>query len=294
MPSQSRERIRRMRTCLLSVAVGAQISRLYAPALASYSYTPLSTYSSYSTPLPSYSYAPLLSAYASAPVTSSYYPIAASFSQPLSPREQSVMNVVKGVNYALSLENLESAFYRAVNGVLRSDSDYLALASNNGERFNLAVLHSRFLEIGAHEDAHVVTLTNLVSSLCSLIPTVPNCAPVSACTYTFDLGNVNTIVATADLLENTGVKAYDGAISSLIQPTPLSLDGSLTSASIVEAAATVATVEARHAAFLSTIRGLDPFPQAQDTPTKPNEILCAASKFVVNPSTCPVFNTVAC
>ena len=208
-----------MRTFLLYVAVGAQISPLYAPALASYSYTPL--YSSYSTPLPSYSYAPLLSTYASAPVTSSYYSIATSFSQSLSPREQSVMNVVKGVNYALSLEHLESAFYRAVNGVLRSNSDYQRLVPRNGERFNPAVLRSRFLEIGAHENAHVVTLTNLVSSLCSLIPTVLNCAPVSACTYAFDLGNVNTIVATADLLENTGVKAYDGAISSLIQPTPL-------------------------------------------------------------------------
>jgi len=204
------------------------------------------------------------------------------------------MNVVKGVNYALSLENLESAFYRAVNRVLSSDSDYLGLAANNGERFNLNVLHSRFLEIGSHEDAHVVTLTNLVSTLCSLIPGVPNCAPVSACTYTFDLGNVNTIVATADLLENTGVQAYDGAISSLIQATPLSLDGTVTSASIVEAAATVATVEARHAAFLRTIRGLDPFPQAQDTATKPNDILCAARKFVTDYSTCAVFNTATC
>lgn len=227
-------------------------------------------------------------------MVSSYYPVVSSFSQPQTAREQSVLNVVKGVNYALSLEHLESAFYRGVNGVLRSDSDFYRLSSQNGERFNLGVLRSRFLEIGAHEDAHVVTLTNLVNSLCSLVPGTPNCAPVSACTYSFDLSNVNTIASTADLLENTGVKAYDGAISSLIQPTPLSLDGTLVSASIVEAAATIATVEARHAAFLSTIRGLNPFPQATDTPTKPNDILCAASGFVVNPSTCPVFNTAVC
>lgn len=230
-----------------------------------------------------------------------YWPLVGSPQQFLGAREQAVLNVVKGVNYALALEHLESAYYRAANSILSSDSDYARLSSNNGERFNLAVLHARFVEIGSHEDAHVVTLTNLVSSLCSLIPTVPNCAPVSACTYTFELGNtaafdksINTIVATAELLENTGVKAYDGAISSLIQTTPLSPDGSLDSASIVEAAATIATVEARHAAFLSTIRGMNPFPQAQDTPVKPNAILCIARQFIVNPSTCAVFNTAAC
>jgi len=235
-----------------------------------------------------------------APQTSTISYSQPSFASPvLGAREQAVLNVVQGVNYALTLEHLEDVFYRNVNSLFSNDADYLGLTSSNGERFNAAVVHARVREIGSHESSHVVTLTNLVNSLCSLIPTVPNCAPVSECTYNFNLGNaynknINAVMATAELLENTGVKAYDGAISSLIQLTPLSADGSVVSASIVQAAATIATVEARHASFLSTIRGMDPFPQATDTPVKPNDILCAARQFVVNPSTCAVFNTASC
>lgn len=211
-------------------------------------------------------------------------------------RELSVLNVVKVVNYALALEHLESAFYRKVREILPADVDYSDLTAENGEMFNAAIVRARFEQIGAHEDEHVVTLTNVVRSLCGLVSS-PNCAPVAACTYNFGLteaSSINDVVASAELLENTGVKAYVGAIASLIQPTVLSADGSTDSAMIVEAAASIATVEARHAAFLSTIRGLNPFPQAQDTPETPKNILCTAQAFVVNPTTCAVFRDAMC
>jgi len=213
-------------------------------------------------------------------------------------QQEAVLNLCSGINYALSLEHLEAAFYRAVNSMYNTDGDYAKISSKNGDK---SVVRARLAEIGAHEDAHVVALTNLLNSLSALIPGVSGCEPVSECTYNFNLGttknnkkDINTVLATAELLESTGVKAYDGAIASLVQCTALSVDGSVQDATIVTAAATIATVEARHDAYLRTLIQLDPFPNTFDPTLTPNQVLCAARQFVVNPSTCPVFNTASC
>jgi len=213
-------------------------------------------------------------------------------------KQEAVLNLCSGLNYALSLEHLEAAFYQQVNALYSSDGDYSKMSSKNGEKLKQSVVRARLAEIGAHEDAHVVAVTGILNNLATLIPGVSGCEPVSACTYNFNLGttrnnkkDINTVLATAELLESTGVKAYDGAIASLIQCTA---DGSVDDATIVTAAATIATVEARHAAYLRTLLGLDPFPFAFDPTLTPNQVLCAARQFVVNPSTCPVFSTAAC
>ena len=64
----------------------------------------------------------------------------------------------------------------------------------------------------------------------------------------------------ARLLENTGVKAYDGAIAH-VEAEPL-----------LTAGATIATVEARHASYLNLINGYQPFPSAFDDPVAPRTI----------------------
>jgi hypothetical protein len=72
----------------------------------------------------------------------------------------------------------------------------------------------------------------------------------------------------AALLENTGVTAYDGALSQI------------TSASLKTAAATIATVEARHAAYVNLLSGASPFPSSFDTPATSTAILAAAGKYI--------------
>ena len=74
------------------------------------------------------------------------------------------------------------------------------------------------------------------------------------------------------LLENTGVMAYDGAVRLIKNPA------------ILTAAATIATVEARHAAYLRLVTGDIPFPAAFDTPRTMTEILAAAGGFITS---CP-------
>jgi hypothetical protein len=79
-------------------------------------------------------------------------------------------------------------------------------------------------------------------------------------------------VATAQALENTGVMAYTGAINCLLN------------ADLIEAGATIATVEARHASFLNLLNADSPFPAAFDTPKTKCEIFAIAAPFIVD---CP-------
>ncbi len=101
-------------------------------------------------------------------------------------------------------------------------------------------------------------------------------AAAPACTFDFSKGlaNVGTFLVTARTLENTGVMAYDGAIRSVDAGDNL------------QARAPIATVEARHAAYLNLITGQSPFPSAFDAGKKPSEIVTAvlATGFV---KSCP-------
>ncbi len=154
------------------------------------------------------------------------------------------------LNYALTLEHLEYAFYR----------DGLALFTNDNQ-FPAGV-RPRLLQIRDHEKTHVDTLISVITGLKG--------APVSEAKYNFGYGNnANQFLQVAQLLENTGVMAYDGAIASI------------KSGELQTAGATIATVEARHASYLNSVNGADPFPSAFDTPKTQAEILAAAGGFIV-------------
>ncbi len=63
--------------------------------------------------------------------------------------------------------------------------------------------------------------------------------------------------------------AYDGAIARI------------NSGDLQTTGATIATVEARHAAYLNLINGDDPFPAAFDEPKTEEQVLAIAGKFIV-------------
>ncbi len=168
------------------------------------------------------------------------------------------------LNYALALEHLEAAFY--VAGVARfTANDYNN--SNNGAIFGSKIngnILPYIRAIGEHETAHVAALRSTITTLGG--------TPVAACTYNFGVNTVNDFLMVAMALENTGVMAYDGAVALISNPD------------IKQVAATVATVEARHAAYLNVLNGAIPFPSAFDTPKSRAEVLAIASQFIVS---CP-------
>lgn len=156
------------------------------------------------------------------------------------------------LNYALTLERLEADFY--VSGLQRiGAADFTSLGG--------ATLFDRLRDIRDHEVAHVNTLTNVIDSIGG--------KPVTGGTFAFGVTDARSFLRVAQVLENTGVMAYDGAVALIRTPQ------------LQTAGATIATVEARHAAFLNFINGDNPFPSAFDTPRTPADILTAVKPFVV-------------
>lgn len=154
------------------------------------------------------------------------------------------------LNYALTLEHLESTFYKeAANYDLGTDpfgnsiNDWVAM-------------------VGAHEDAHVQTLTDVITQLGG--------QPVAAAQYNFGVTDAQSFLTTAATFENLGVSAYDGAGQYL------------QNADLLTAAGSIVAVEARHASYLNLITGTIPFPAAVETPLSPDQVLEAAKPFIVS------------
>ncbi len=148
----------------------------------------------------------------------------------ISRTRRSKANDAKILNYALTLEFLEAAFYKQ------------AVANKAyGDNANL----KRFAEVVArHEKAHVDFLKTALGSAAIKSPK-------------FDFGKAvtdqATFAATAQVLEDTGVSAYLGQVGNIFQR------------GVLAAAGTITTVEARHAAWIRFINGDTPAPSSFDT-----------------------------
>jgi len=164
------------------------------------------------------------------------------------------------LNYALTLENLEAAFYtQGLNQFSSADFGNSTFIQNFGSVIGGDV-YAYLSLIRNHELQHVRTLQSLITDLKG--------TPPKPCSYNFGYKTADDFVMVAALLENTGVMAYDGALSQI------------SSASLKTAAATIATVEARHASYLNLLTGASPFPASFDTPATSATILAAAGKFI--------------
>ena len=121
------------------------------------------------------------------------------------------------LNFALTLEYLEAAFY--------AEAAHFARV------------------VAKHEAAHVAFLESALGTAAVKKPT-------------FDFKGSNhakaSFQATAQVLEDTGVAAYSGQ------------GGNIKSKAILGAAVSILTVEARHASWMRTLRGIDGAPLGFD------------------------------
>ena len=150
------------------------------------------------------------------------------------------------LNYALTLEYLESAFYEMAISELKPSGDL-------GDLVDL---------IAKDEKAHVDGLTAAISDLGGMPVKAPG----------VDFGNAfaseDAFLELAQTFEDTGVSAYDGA------------GPDLTSKELLATAGSIVQVEARHAAAIRLQRGESPAPEAFDPSLTMKQVLAAVKPFV--------------
>ena len=151
---------------------------------------------------------------------------------------------VEILNFALTLEYLEAAFYeRALDEV-----------DLGGETRELAQT------ILDDENEHVAALAKTIKSLGG--------KAVAAPMATFPLSDEAAFLKLAQTLEDTGVSAYDGAAPAIKSKELLATAGS------------IVQVEARHAARVRLARNVPPAPSAFDPALRQGQVLKAIQPFV--------------
>ncbi len=149
------------------------------------------------------------------------------------------------LTFALGLENLEAAFYKAALGV------------NVGLQGQAKTLATEF---GAHEAEHVKALAQLVQQLGG--------KPPAAAAAKFPVKDQKSFLKLAVTLEEVGVSAYNGAAVAIRSPD------------ILSAAGAIVQVEARHVGALRELAGMNPAPVAFDRTMSPQQITAAVKPFL--------------
>jgi rubrerythrin len=165
------------------------------------------------------------------------------------------------LNYALVLERLEYEFYRRhLQRFSENKIEGASIFDGFGNKVRNQI-YENLVRIRDHEKTHVLTLISVIKSLGG--------KPVGDSEYDFGVKSVADFVATAQVLEDTGVMAYDGAIAYIHRP------------GLQTASATIATVEARHASYLRLLNGEVPFPAPFDKPKAPQQVCEMVDPFII-------------
>lgn len=154
-------------------------------------------------------------------------------------------NDVKILNYALTLEYLEAAFYR----------EALDKGALSGPSLKFAQV------VYAHEAAHVTALKKVLGSKAVASPSFD---------FKGTTASQKTFLRTARVLEDTGVAAYQGQAPLIHQNAVLASAGA------------ILAVEARHAAWVRDLLGAgktpSPAPTAFSAPLSMTKVLAAVKQ----------------
>lgn len=148
------------------------------------------------------------------------------------------------LNFALTLEYLESAFYREAKTRAKASGDLKSLIDL----------------VAKDEDEHVKALTASVKQLGG--------KPVAEPKFDFPYSDTAGFLELAQTFEDTGVSAYNGA------------GPQIKSKEVLGSAGAIVQVEARHAAAIRLQRGEEPAPEAFDPSLTEAKVLKAVEPFI--------------
>lgn len=155
------------------------------------------------------------------------------------------MGDIEILNYALTLEYLEAAFYQEAKTRVNGSGDLKELIDT----------------LFTDEDAHVKALTQTIRDLGG--------KPVKAPEVAFEYADTKAFTELANTIENVGVSAYNGVAPEI------------KSKEVLSAAGSIVQVEARHAAAIALQNGSEPAPDAFDPTMTQAEVLKAVQPFLV-------------
>jgi hypothetical protein len=152
---------------------------------------------------------------------------------------------VEILNFALTLEYLESAFY-----------------NEKGKQVGLSGQAKTYAnDFGGQEAEHVAALTAAIKQLGG--------TPVAKPTFVFPVSNQSSFLALASTLENTGVGAYNGAAPKI------------SSKQVLAEAGSIVQIEARHAAAINLLINKTPTPNGGfDKPLTEAQVLAAVKPLI--------------
>jgi hypothetical protein len=176
-----------------------------------------------------------------------FFTVGALFNELLAPAEaaistkKSAKNDVKILNYALTLEYLEAEFYASAKAKNLSSDKWV----------------NQFITtVADHEAKHVALLEDVLGKAAIKKPSFD---------FSSALTDEKTFLATAQVLEDTGVAAYAGQGPNIAQKA------------VVVAALGIHSVEARHAAWVRFLNMSSPAPGITDAPKRESTVLAAVA-----------------
>jgi hypothetical protein len=148
------------------------------------------------------------------------------------------------LNFALTLEYLESTFYEEAKKKVKASGELRPLVSL----------------LASDEKQHVEALEGTIVKLGG--------KPVAKPTFNFEYSGTSGFLKLAETFENVGVGAYNGAAPGI------------KSKEVLAAAGSIVQVEARHAAAIALQNGMKPAPEAFDKALEKQEVLKAVEPFI--------------
>jgi serine-rich repeat adhesion-like glycoprotein len=148
------------------------------------------------------------------------------------------------LNFALTLEYLESTFYEEAKSRAKASGELKSLVN----------------QLAKDEQQHVEALEGTIKKLGG--------KPVAKPKFDFPYNGTSGFLKLAQTFEDTGVSAYNGA-------APM-----IKSKEVLTAAGSIVQVEARHAAAIRLQNKEEPAPAAFDTPLDEKQVLKAVEPFI--------------
>jgi rubrerythrin len=148
------------------------------------------------------------------------------------------------LNFALTLEYLESTFYAEAKSRAKASGELKKLVSM----------------LASDEQQHVEALTATIKQLGG--------KPVAEPKFNFDYSGTSGFLKLAQTFEDTGVSAYNGAAPGI------------KSKEVLAAAGSIVQVEARHASAIRLQNKEEPAPEAFDPSLDEKQVLKAVEPFI--------------